>query len=1235
MFLLHPKYRPFAISILIALLFMGSAIAKDRLRLIHADQLESRGQGQRTLKILTGDVHFEKGELTLRCDLALWQEADDIIDFYHNVRLIQNEKTLSCDTLIYFNQTDIAEAYGNVIIEQEELQLRARQAIYNTETEVFTSHQEVYLIDEKRQLQADHLRYYSQEDKAVALQRAQIIDNQENSILRADSILYFRENGDIFATRNPELIRSDSSGSETFRILAKSIEAYENRGDFFARDSVRVLREDFSAFADLLYYNDSLEIATLTGTPQVFSDSQELSGDTIRMILHDEKIHSVRILNNALATSHTHWYLPIAVSDSIPTHSRDSVAVQDEISGQQMDIFFRQGRTDSIAVAGMATSIYHVAEDSLLQGTNHTSGDSVRMKFDDEKLQLIRVIGGTRGQFIPHKTNAEVDTTIVYASEKIDYFLQDRITHLIEDASIQYGDMDLTAGQITLEWDKNILTAIPSTATGDSLVAQRPTFQQGRQSPFSGDKMIYNLRTQKGRIVQGKTEVEDGFYYGNRITKTGKDEFYVSDGIYTTCDKEDHPHYYFKSRRMKLIPKDKIIAKPIVLYIHDIPLIGLPFAVIPDQSGKRHSGWILPTYGENANVGGFIKGLGYFWAPNDFSDFRLTTDFFDKKGIILHYRTRYALRYKFNGSISGSYSNEFLAPFPKKQWSLQINHSQNLSPSARFSANGSFVSNDSYFKELGIQRDTRLNQQLISNATFSKNWPGQPYSLSVNLNQTHNLQAQTKIASAPAAANQRVNYINRSLPNVSFNRSSKPLIPQRSGASAANAKWYNNIYFSLNSRFKNRQDVYYLSDYNEADSLYWDQRDLSKNGITHGINLNSSQRVLKYISLNQTLNISEDWLMDYELPLRDANGHVIVQNNELITERISGFLARHTGSFSLNAQTKLYGLFPLRLGKLRAFRHVATPSVGLRFRPDFSEPIGAWDPGYIRHYTDSLNNRYEFDPFQGSIVGATPSGEQKSLTLSLSNVFQAKTQQDDQEKKLDLFTLNSSTSLNFAADSLNWAPINTSLRTQITKKVGLNLSLRHDLYAYRGKRVNDWNDTLLGIPIPRLVSASASTGFSLSGKRFGKEQEQTQPADSLQSADSEMEPETDAADYIANPLAPASGGDFWTARFSFRYSLNQNNPDRKSESFFMTTNINLKLTENWNIGYRANFDLMTRELVSQDISVHRDLHCWELSFSWTPTGYGQQYSLIVNVKSPSLKDLKYEERGGRMRGYGY
>ncbi|MBU4444637.1 hypothetical protein KJ656_06085 [bacterium] len=1225
------KIQIFLIAALIFLTATTSLYSapKKKLRLISADRLEQITRNGVSVKKLTGNVHFRKGEVDLKCKLAYWFEKQERANFYRNVHVTKKNQILLADTLIYFADKEIIEANGRTSFDDGDISMTARKLKHYVNDDISEARGNVHLKDDERNVAADYIIYYSKDKKAIALKNAVIHDPGRNTSLFADSLVYFNESGNIEATQSPYIVKNDSTGKESFRIKGDVIKGFEDQGHFITIGNVKIWREDFSAFSEEMEYYDSLEIATMIGKPHVLRDGQELTGERMTLHLKDEILQSLFIYENAVASSNSKAYLPYNAADSASVAQRDSIRSYDEITGKIMEIYFKEGETDSISVFGMATSYYNVTEDSIIQGINIASGDTVIMKFQDKRLNHITVIGGTEGKYIPDETNTSVDTTVVYAAERIDYFLDDKTTDLLDQSSIKSADMRLTAGKIFIKWNENLLYAYPmGTPPYDSTSGDLPTlFQKGRE-PFSGNEMIYNMKTQKGRIVEGRTKEQDGYYYGDNISKVNQTEFYVTNGIYTTCDIPDSPHYYFQSKQMKLIHKDKIIARPIVLYIHDIPLLALPFGIFPNKGGKRHSGWIMPTYGESSNAGGHIRGLGYFWAPSDYYDLRLTTDFFDKRGIIEHYRIRYNKRYTFNGSLSGSYTNEFLSDYHKRQWSLNVNHSHKISPTMRFSANGRFVSSDDLYQKLGISQNTRLNQQLISNATLSKTWPGKPYSMSMTFNQTTNLQAKTLIETAPTSSGKRINYINRSLPNISFSRSSKPIIPLRSGSGASDAKWYNNIYFSVNSKLQNSQDIYYLS----SDSLLWEQQDITKNAMTHNISLNSSQKVFKYITLNQSMSIQEGWIVDYDAPKYVSSGVFAIENGKIVTTPVKKFKAKHTGSMSFNAQTKIYGLFPVRIGALRTIRHVLTPQLGFSYRPDFTKEILGWDPGYVQY--DTSGNVY--DLFRNTLLGSTPSGESKSMTIRVSNIFQAKTRSGDEEKKIDLFTMNFSTSHNFAADSLRWAPISTSIRTQLSKKLALNISASHDFYAYRNGRVNEWNDELYGMPIPRLTNVSASTGFALSGRRFGALKPKDTGTDTTEISEDNLLGDINTDEDISDFLQRRTeGSELWTANLSLRYNLSSSNPAIKQETFWMALNLKVNLGSKWQVGWRVNFDLLDKNIVSQDFQVTRDLHCWQLSFGWTPGGYGKQYYLTINVKSPTLRDLKYEERGGRRTGYGF
>jgi len=222
-----------------------------------------------------------------------------------------------------------------------------------------------------------------------------------------------------------------------------------------------------------------------------------------------------------------------------------------------------------------------------------------------------------------------------------------------------------------------------------------------------------------------------------------------------------------------------------------------------------------------------------------------------------------------------------------------------------------------------------------------------------------------------------------------------------------------------------------------------------------------------------------------------------------------------------------------------------------------------------------------------------------------------------------------STNYNFAADEYKLSNLTSSIRTGLSKSLKFDISLTHDFYEYdteTNQRINSYRMSN-NIPKPRLINARASTGFKFSGKRI-----KTQAIPNLEAVQDTSD--TDDLDdfgqnikYKENPKQ-IDGGQLWSTNVSLSYSYNAANPTNITKTFWMNTNSTIQVTPNWRVQHNARFDIEKQSLVSQSFSIYRDLHCWEMSLSWTPGGYGQGVYLRINVKSPTLRDLKIEERGG-------
>ena len=208
-----------------------------------------------------------------------------------------------------------------------------------------------------------------------------------------------------------------------------------------------------------------------------------------------------------------------------------------------------------------------------------------------------------------------VDTTISYWADDIDFDVESGITTLTGHARIHYKGMMLSAAWIKVDWDNDLMTAggTQDTIYTDSTETEIDTIFWVGQPIFAnqtltgtetmnGDHILYNYRTKKGRVLKGRTQYLDGYYWGDRIKRIEEETFFIQHGNFTTCDQEDDPHYQFRTRDMKMIYNDKVVAKPIVLYFSTVPVAIVPYGIFPNKRG-RHSGILIPYYGETAASG--------------------------------------------------------------------------------------------------------------------------------------------------------------------------------------------------------------------------------------------------------------------------------------------------------------------------------------------------------------------------------------------------------------------------------------------------------------------------------------------------------------------------------------------------------------------------------------------------------------------------------------------------------
>ena len=828
------------------------------------------------------------------------------------------------------------------------------------------------------------------------------------------------------------------------------------------------------------------------------------------------------------------------------------------------------------------------------------------------------------------KSDSEIETTINYnAKDSIYYDLKTQIIKLYGNSSIDYGNINLKAHEIMVDWNKQTLDAnFMRDSTG--LKIGKPIFTENNQS-YETDKITYNFNSKKAIISGIVTQLDDAYMQGEKVKKNELDELYIHDAKYTTCNLAD-PHFHIATKKLKVIPGKKVISGPFHLKFGNVPTpLGFIFGMFP-QPKETVSGIIMPSYGEEKRRGFYLREGGYYFAVSDYFDLRLTGDIYSKGSYGATIATNYKKRYAYNGSLKFNYNKsktgEIESPFESNDFSFSWTHTpSSKGRSSRFSSSVNFQTN-SYNQNKNLVQSNfnqSINAQFNSNISYSKTFKGSPFNISTNLRHSQNVQ------------NKKVNL---TLPDLSYNMSriypfknmgklgktalGKISISHRftgkieltNGSSSSSL---NSINVINSSDSFNKQVDFNMGNINTI-------VDRSKIGGKHTIPISTSFNILKFFTVSPSINYNEIWY------LKKLNYTYNEVENGVEIDTTNGFSRAWSYNTALSLSTRIYGTVFFKKGKIKAIRHVITPEISLTYSPDFTQK----KYGYYENI--QINNEGEtrlLSKYENFLYGSPRIGSSASINFYIGNNLEMKVIDENDTisgtKKIKIFeNLSFSGNYNFLADSFQLSPIRFNTRTSFFKRlINVSLSGTIDPYAYKLDSISETNQIYqrrineLAIKNNQGLGSLAFINMAL-GMRFS--------AKDFQSPEEEDEKESRFGtrreiDYINSNIAEYV--DFnvpWSINAS--YNLNRRKIGYNDPTITQTITMSgdISISEKTKISMRSGYDFKNKMLTQTSINAIRDLHCWRIRFNWVPFGRFQSYNLSISAVSALLQDLKLEKR---------
>jgi lipopolysaccharide export system protein LptA len=817
--------------------------------------------------------------------------------------------------------------------------------------------------------------------------------------------------------------------------------------------------------------------------------------------------------------------------------------------------------------------------------------------------------------------------------------------HLYGNAKVTYGSIVLEANYIKLNWKTNEVFAKGMYDSTAKKIVGDPVFQDGDEK-YDSKQLRYNFKSRKGIIGGIVTQQGDGNIRGESVKKDADDNLYIRGSKYTTCDLE-HPHFYISSKKLKVVANKQVISGPFHLNILDIPIkpVGLPFGYFPIPKKKEigTSGVLMPTYGEEPNGRGFyLRGGGYYWAISERINLILTTQIYTKGSWGLGFQSSYATKYRYSGNLAFNYNRNVLGSEikalndPRNDFSLSWSHSPVPRGTSSFGASVNLGSN-SYNQNNAVETQRYIQNVASSSVQYSKQF-GQYGRAGTSLRVNQRFPDRAKIDPV-TGKNKDPGTIDAGL---DFNMGLNQIAPF--ALKGGIGRWYES--FRLGMDFNGGLAVNTNRNYADTTGLGFiltnkiDTTGRSSGVTTFPVNGENIEAFLKNAQFRGQYSVPIS-LPNFKLlkyfnftPGVSLSGEVFTKRfqynylgkSKMQVDTIKGINLVNQVAFNIGMNTRMYGMFFIKGKRLEAIRHTIIPSLSFSYVPDQSnlyQRVQVNDAGDKRY----LNKYRTIGGPQGGI-GQSAAG----ASWSINNLIEAKVRpkNDSTGKEFEKISILDNLSINgsydFTRDSLRASNISMNTNARLFKNLDFNIGANFDPYSYVadgvygavGRKTNNLALTM-GQGLMRLSNLNVAFNTRFAPKGADK------PKKSDKATEEQLRMINNNPDLYVDFDIP------WSLNLSYNFGYSRNGLDRGQTIQTLRLNGDFSLTQKWKFVFDTGYDFETKGPSITNLRISRDLHCWEMSFDWTPfAATGSQrasnYSFDLRVKSALLKDLKISRR---------
>jgi len=331
--------------------------------------------------------HIDNGEDQLYSIRGTYFSRSKDVHFRDSVRLNNPDYIMVSDTLQYNTISKTATFLGPTYIYSEENTIFCNYGWYNTKTETSQFSQGACIEGKSNRLLADSMVYERLLGFGEAFGNIHFTDTSEKMSIFGQYGRYLRLQKETLITGNPQAIKNIDGDSlffkaDTFIDYADTVNSQKRL--LVAFHSVRMYKSDIQAYSDSLAYNFSDSSIGFFQEPVLWTDSNQITGDTVIVFRNKLGIKYMDVIDKGLVIE------------------KDRNGLFNQISGRYIKANFDEGRLDNIFVDGNAQSIYYALEDSTkYSGVNEVFCGNMMINLDSNRVRTIKFMDQPKAIFYP------------------------------------------------------------------------------------------------------------------------------------------------------------------------------------------------------------------------------------------------------------------------------------------------------------------------------------------------------------------------------------------------------------------------------------------------------------------------------------------------------------------------------------------------------------------------------------------------------------------------------------------------------------------------------------------------------------------------------------------------------------------------------------------------------------------------------------------------------------------